>query len=333
MSFKSFYQTRWVLEPNRVTVFPYRLFYFLAIVLAVIFAGILLVFTKLTYAGLADDSSFAFILLLVVVLFGGFGGTCVEFDNGQAVMRKKLMGFIPIAVTPFNKLQGINVVTNAATGYNYRMFRKDARYGKGTVVSARYGRNDDPNAIAFVNEVIPVVHSYLRQHDDQSAVAAAPLTDYRHFTQDNGSFTVKKNKVAAAILGLLMFTVGVHEFTPGAWMHDVSLFGSVCIFIFFVIGGPVIIIAGFTTVTFDPAAKTISRKSPVGFGNKTWSFQDFAGLNTIRRSVNLIYSGTDVQMNFQRTGNKPEAIIVRTFRTSRSIERFVQELHQIMGIS
>jgi hypothetical protein len=333
MSLKSLSKTRWKLEANRITVYPYGLYYILTIVLAVIFAAILFVFTKYENASIASSLPFALILLLAVVIFWGLAGTSVEFDNDQGVMRKKLMGFIPVTTLPFNKILGINVVSNIGQGYNYRLFKKDDRYGKGILVSSAYGKNDDPNAIAFVNEVIPLIHDYLNQHDTLSSTKADPVTDYRYFTQESGSFTIKKNKIAALILGLLMFAVGIHEFTPGAWMNDLNLLGKACVFIFFVMGGPLIIIGGFTTVTFDPAARTIQRKSPVGIGSKTWNFQDFVTVQTIRRSINFIYSGTDIQMHFQRPeNNKPEAIVVKTFRRSRSIDRFVRELYQIMGI-
>lgn len=333
MSLKSVSKTRWKLEGNIITVYPYGLYYILTIVLAVIFAGILFIYIKYQNTSITDSLPLALLLLLAVVIFWALAGTSVEFDNGRGVMRKKLMGIIPIATVPFDKLHGINVVSNIGQGYNYRIFKKDDRYGKGMVVSSAYGKNDDPNAIAFVNEVIPLIHNFLDQHGALSPDIAEPITNFKYFNQENGSFTVKKNKVAALILGLLLFAFGVYGFTRGSWMQDFNLLGQICFFIFFIAGGPLIIIAGFTTVTFDPAARTIQRKSPVGIGNKTWNFQDFVTVQTIRRSINFIYSGTDIQMHFQRPdNNKPEAIIVRTFRRSRSIDRFVKELYQIMGI-
>ncbi|QJD97203.1 hypothetical protein HH214_15660 [Mucilaginibacter robiniae] len=331
MSLKTLSQTRWKVEADRVTLFPYGVFYVLSAAMAIIFAGILFVYMKYENAGIMESLPFVLFLLLLVILFWGYANTSIEFNNRQGIMRKKLMGFIPVVNLPFNQLAGINVISNTMGGYNYRVFKKADKYGKGVAVSSGYSRNDDPNAIAFVDGVVPLIHDYLNQHDALAPASVAPITNYKYFKKENGRYIIKKNKVAAVIFGLLMLAFGIHEFTPAAWIDDLNLLGNICFFIFFVLGGPLIIIAGFTTVAFDQSARTIERKSPIGLGNRTWNFADFTGIQTLRRSINFIYSGTDVQMHFQHPDKpKPEVIVVHSFRRSRNIERFVQELYQIM---
>jgi hypothetical protein len=334
MSLRSFSKTSWRIDGSRVIVYPYRLYYILAVALAVIFAGLLSVYMIYENAGVNVWLPLALFLLFIAALFWGYGGTFIEFDNAQGVMRKKLFGFIPVINVPFNRLHGIKVVSNLSYGaYNYRMFKKDDKYGKGVQVSSGYGKNDDPNAVAFVNEVIPLIHQYLDQHDSQATVTEQPLTAYLYFSQEGGRYTIKKNKIAMVILGLLMFAFGVHEFTPAAWVNDLNLVGKACFLIFFVLGGPMIIVTAFTTVTFDQGTQTVERRSPIGLGNKSWSFRDFIGVQTVRRSVNMIYTGTDIEMYFIRPdNNKQEAIVVQNFKKSRNIERFVQELHQIIAV-
>jgi hypothetical protein len=334
MSLKSLAKTRWKMEANRVTVYPYGLSYILTAVLALIFAAVLVVYLNYENTSITASLPLVLLLLLVVVLFWGFAGTYVEFDNGSGIMQKKLFGFIPVSTIPFDKLHGINVVSNMGGGYKYRLFLKDDRYGKGILVSSGYGKNNDANAISFVEEVVPVIHSYLDQHDLSVTAVKEPISSYQYFTLQAARYTIKNNPVFSTIMGLAFIFLGIHELTPGAWLEFNGTAGKIFIIGFLLFIGLIFINAAFTKIIFDQAAQTIRRNSPFGIGNKSYTFQDFAGIQTVRKSVNFVYAGTEVHMHFKSPGvNKQQILVVSAFKKGRNVERFIEELYSIMQLN
>ncbi|MFC3361598.1 hypothetical protein ACFOG5_00225 [Pedobacter fastidiosus] len=161
-------------------------------------------------------------------------------------MRKKLFGLLPVYAVPFSRIYGINPVSNMMGGYKYCLFKKENRYGKGMLVSCSYGRNDDPNAIAFVDEVINPIHRLLEAYDGPEDFKPQMIGDYRFFNVEGASYTIRKNKVANVLFGLTLLGIGIHELTPQAWLGDGMSLGRVCFFLFTFIGGPAIALAGLS---------------------------------------------------------------------------------------
>lgn len=333
MSLKSVTQTRWKIEPSRVILYPNGMSYILCVVLAIIFACLLLVYTRYEGGGLSSSLPLMLFLLLIVVLFWGHGHTYVAFDNRTQRMQKKLMGFIPVANVPFAELQGIQVVSNMYGGYNYRAFTKANRYGKGIVISSGYGKNDDPNALALVNTVVPVIHQYLDEGEGMLAPAAVsePITKYQYFIYDQGTYTLKRNKIAGTLLGLALSGLGIYMLTNPPFFADLDTIRRWFVLLFLLICGPAIILGVFTRIVFDLQHQTVSRISPIGLGNRQYRFAEFTGFQTVRRSMNFIYSGTDVHMYFAPAGKRKEEVLqLSSFRNTRKIDRFIAEVQQIM---
>lgn len=329
MSLKALTKTRWKIEPDRVTVYPYGTFYILAAVLAVLFSGILFLYMKYQNTTMTESLPFVFSLLILVVLFWSFATTYIEFDNTRGQARKMVMGFLPTATVPFSKLQGIDAVSNMAGSYSYRLFEKNDRYGKGIVVSTGYTKNDDPNAVAFVSEAVPIIHRYLNQHGSPADSTSEPVTSYQFFDEKNGVYNLKNKKAGAILFGLFFIGLGVWLFNAPA--NSAIMMALMTLLMFFL--AFVFINAAFTTITFDPADQTIRRTGLLKFLNKQYPFSAFAGVQTVRHSVNLIYTRTSVNMYFEIPGkNKQDVITVASLRRSKNIDRFVRELYQIMKI-
>ncbi|MFC4211060.1 hypothetical protein ACFOWA_07705 [Pedobacter lithocola] len=330
MSLKSLSKTRWRIEPDRIIVFPYGLSYILAAVLAVIFAAGYIVYTNYLHNSLESSFLLLSVLLIIIVLFIGWAGTSIEFDINGGVMRKKLFGFLPVSSIPFSNIYAINPVTELGS-YKYKVFKKENRYGKGILVSSAYGKNDDPNALAFVEEVITPIHRYLELYDGPNDFKPVNIESYQFFNVQGGAYTIKKNKIGGVILGLVLLAVGIHELTPNAWLGHGYDIGRICFLIFTIIGGPIIILAGFTEVTLDKNTRLLTRTNPIGLGNKTYTFDNFNGVQTVRKSTNFIYSGTDVQVYFLKPDKqKEEAIVLQSFFSTRKVERFIAEVNSIM---
>ncbi|WP_316757413.1 hypothetical protein [Pedobacter aquatilis] len=246
-------------------------------------------------------------------------------------MRRKIMGMLTISTLPFSKIYGISPVSNMAGSYSYKLFKKNDRYGKGILVSSSYGKNDDPNAIAFADEVITTIHRHLEAHDRPGDFAPKYIDEYKFFIANGGAYILKKNRIGSLLLGACLLALGIHEITPYAWLGGGFSIGRVCFLLFTLVGGPAIILSGFTEITFDKGSRLLTRKNPIGLGNRTYSFDDFNGIQTVRKSTNMIYSGTDVQVYFLRPGKQNEDVLVlSSFFSTKKVERFVSEVNSIL---
>lgn len=319
------------MTPNLITIYPYGLSYILAAVMAVIFVAGYIVYVQYLQNSLTSSTPLLIVLVGVAALFVAWAGTTVEFDIGNGVMRKKLFGLLPISSIPFSRIYGINPVSNMMGGYKYCLFKKENRYGKGMLVSCSYGRNDDPNAVAFVNEVIAPIHRLLEAYDGPEDFKPQMIGDYRFFKVEGESYIIRKNKIANVLFGLILLGIGIHELTPQAWLGDGLSLGRICLFLFTFIGGPAIALAGLTQVTLERNSRLLTRKNPIGLGNRTYSLEDFNGVQTVRKSTNFIYTGTDVQVYFVRPQTqKQEVIVLQSFFRPKNVERFIAELNSII---
>ncbi|TDQ11500.1 hypothetical protein [Pedobacter metabolipauper] len=330
MSIKKLSKTSWKIEPGRVTIYPYGLLYIFAAIITVLFSSLIVIYISFLNVPIADSLFVILFALLPVVLFWGFATTRIEFDSEKGRMRKLFMGFLPVNSIPFSSLHGISPVVNVAGGYNYRMFRKDARYGKGIVVSSGYAKNDDPNAIAFVGEAVPLIHGYLEQHDTPADFVSEPINFYRFFNQEGSVYTVKNKKTGAILFGLMFIALGLWLTTT----ETDGIFVKIFLVAFVVFIGLIFINAAYTKITFDTAAHTIQRTGLVKFWHREYQLSNYAGLQTVRRSINFVYAGTDINMyfNIPEKNGKQEILTVSSFKKSTDIERFIQEVYQIMGI-
>ncbi|MCD8739124.1 hypothetical protein LT679_00805 [Mucilaginibacter roseus] len=291
---------------------------------------LLVVYTQYQNTSITTSTPLLLLSVLIVALFVGYGLTYVEFDNRSARMRKMLMGFLPVASLPFSQLQGINPVSNTAGGYNYRLFRKNARYGKGIVVSSGYSKSDDPNAIAFVDEAVTVVHGYLDLHDSPADFVTQPIASLKYFEQDGSVYAIKTKKAGALIFALFFLGLAVWMFTVSVE----SLLATLLIIAFLLLMGLVFLNAAFTKIVFDPHAKTVQRTGLFNFFNKHYDFSNFVGIQTIRHSMNFIYVRTSINLYFEVPGKngKQDILTIGSHYRSKSVERFIQEFYQVMGV-
>lgn len=320
-------KTQWKIESDKITIRPHRLMFILAGVVALVFIALLIIGQK-ELSGQMTPLMVVMALVWLPFLLGGF--TYVEFDRNTGRMKQVLFGFLPIRNVPFEKLYQVNMVTQRAGGFNFRIFTKANKYGRGTLISSAYGKNTDPNAVAFSNEVIPLIHQYLD--------AVAPLkpentaiSGYEYFTEADGIYTLKAKKAGLLVFGVISLAVGIHECTPDAWIPDLNILGKLLMTVFLIALGVVFIAAAYTRVTFNTHTLMIERKSPIRLGNRQFSFNSFVDFQTVRKTYNGVYSGTDINMFFDAAGKKNEVLLVSTFRNTQQIERFMLEIRSIIN--
>lgn len=323
-------KTRWKIESDRIVIYPYRSFFILGGALAVVFAGIIIAFRSIgeqNVIGTLPVASFLFFALALFIM-GGF--TYILFDRTNNRMKKMLFGIIPVRSIPFDKLQGVNIITSMGS-FNFAIFTKANKYGRGINLSSGYGKDTDTNAVAFSNEVIPVIHQFLDAADPLPQEKTEMITDYQYFVSDGGIYTLKSSRIGLCCSGIALLAFGIHESTAFAWIHDVNIIGKLCLTAGAIIFGILLISGAFTKVTFNTGTRMIERKSPIRLGNYQFAFEHFVTFQTVRRTYNGIYSGTEVNIHFYRPGDKKErAMQLSTFRNTRKIERFIQEVKSIM---
>ncbi|HEY8920775.1 MAG TPA: hypothetical protein VIM87_30265 [Chitinophaga sp.] len=328
---KGLTKTRWTIDDARITIYPYRVFFIFSIVLGVLFGGLLLLYITVERNAANTMGSVALLLAAIVILFLAYSRTQIIFDRTTGSMQQKMLGLIPIRTIPFDRLHGVNTVTQQYGGFNFRIFPKNNKYGKGIIISSGYGKETDPNAIAFSQEVIPLIHEYIAQYTPLAEHTNNTITAYKYFNEKAGVYILKNQKAGTIIMGIALLALGIHECTGTPWIKTDGTTGRI-VFIVISLGlGLIFLLAAFTRILLNPAARTIERISPIGIGNKKYAFEDFSGFRTVRKSYNMIYAGTEVQMFFTPPNTKqPAVVVVSTIRQSRKIERFIEEIKSIM---
>lgn len=337
MAIKQFAQTRWKIEPQRVTIYPYSIFNLLSIVLGIIFIIFIVLFGVIIYpdmvGALPAMIPMILLLLLITFLFWSMPRTFVVFDNQSQVMSKKLFGLMTITSVNFSDLEAISIVRNKIGGYNYRAFTKKDKYGKGIIVSAAYGKDDDSNAIALNQEAFSIIRQFLAPGQQTSSSVKTPITDFQFYDVNLPYYTIKhKSKIVGLLIGIGLIVFAVNEvfnktITSGT-MDTIFLVGGG------LIGGAAILIGAFTKIVFDTTNQVLSKINPFGFGTQTYAIANFVNFQITRRTTNLIYAGTDINMYFKILGSdKQTAIKIRSFRSTKKIDQFLQETRHIMGLN
>ncbi|RXK83139.1 hypothetical protein [Filimonas effusa] len=327
----TFTKTRWTIESDRIVIRPFRMFFLMGWILAIIYVVIFLGYRGFSSQSPMGSTPFALFLLAILVFFFLGGFTYICFDRNTGKMQKMLFGFIPVRTISFDKLYKVNIVTHNAGGFNYKIFTKANKYGRGTVISSGYSKATDRNAVAFSTEVIPLIHQYLDFADPLPAEQPVTIHEYHYFTEAGGVYQLKANPTGTLILGLACLFVGIHEMTPLAWLQNTSTFGKLIVVIFPTLLGIIFISAAFTKITLDTNTRIIERKSPIGINAHRYNFSEFVNFQTIRKTYNGVYTGTDVIMYFQKEGsNKQKALLISSLRNTQKIERLIQEIESIM---
>ncbi|BAV04368.1 hypothetical protein SAMN05421788_11095 [Filimonas lacunae] len=326
-------KTRWKIEPDRIVIHPNGLFFILGGLLALVYAGIFIAYRGIGQQNPIGSGTFALFLALIVVVFIMGGFTYIEFNRNTSTMRKMWLGFIPVTSIAFEKLHAVNIVTKSAGGYNYRIFSKSNKFGRGTAISSGYSKDSDKNAVAFSSEVIPLIHSYLDAADPLPAAQTTTITDYQYFTiEEGGLYKLKINKARVALLGLVFVAIGMYAFTGAGFVKDLNPIGKALVTFGPVILGLLVIAAAFTTVTFNTTTRTVERKSPIGINSMKLGFEQYINFQTVRKSYNGIYQGTDVILYFQKEAgsDKTKSLLLSTFRNTQKIERLMLEVESLL---
>lgn len=324
MSLKTLIKTRWKIEDDKLTIYPFGMLFIFGVALAIVFLALI-------FAVNASGIPYIipFLLVICTVMFVG-GYTCIVFDRNTNTMKKLAFGIIPILSKPFDKLYGVNIMRQATGGFNYRIYPKDNKFGKGTVISSYYSKDTDPHAIAFNQEVITRIHRFLDQADPLPPQQEI-ITEYQYFTESQGIYSLKQPKGGGIIIGLVFLAFAVHELLPSAWMIEKGPLVRYGVAIFALLLAAVFLNAIFLKITFDTRNRIVEKSSPLKMGNLKMPFEYFQNFHMIRKTTNGAYTGTEVHMIFHEPGAKhTKTMLIKHVRNTKKIDRLIDEVKNIM---
>ncbi|MEH3113624.1 hypothetical protein [Pedobacter terrae] len=323
-------KTKWIIGPSTLTIYPKRNLRIIGIIFFVLFAAFIF-FLSRSMQGYSTGFTFGYygFLLLIPLMLIFAAETKVIFDGSSRILYKRI-AFLPIGSIPFDDIASVEPYEILGSSFNYKLFRKSNRHGRGLQVSAGYSKASDANLIAFQQEVLPKI--------DELVFAYAPASpkqtiyDFKFFREEGGVYLLRDNKIGSFIFGLIFIgaTVAI-LFSPDFFSGEGS-FQKVLITYFPALIGLALLFAATSNVRFDKNQRKVIRSTFKGRFNKEYPFDDLIRFQVIRKTTNFIYSGTEVRAEiFLPAKNKTITLNLKSFIGTKKIEHFLDEANTILG--
>jgi hypothetical protein len=323
-------KTKWIIEPSTLTIYPKRNLRIVGLIFFVLIAGFIF-FLSRSLQGYSSGFTFGYygFLLLVPLLLIFIAETKVIFDGNSRKLYKKI-GFLPIGSIPFDDIASVQAYEILGSGYNYRLFKKSNRHGKGLIVSSGYSKATNANLIQFQQEVLPKI--------DELVFANAPVIpkqtiyDFQFFKEEGGVYLLRDNKIGSLIIGLILIGITVAILLNPDFLTNEGAFQKILLTYFPAVIGLVLLFAATSKIRFDKAQRKIIRSTFAGRVIKEYPFDHLIRFQIIRKTTNFIYSGTEVRAEIELPAkNKVSTLILKNFTGTKKIDRFIDEANTILG--
>jgi hypothetical protein len=323
-------KTKWIIEPSTLTIYPKRNLRIVGLIFFVLIAGFIF-FLSRSLQGYSSGFTFGYygFLLLVPLLLIFIAETKVIFDGNSRKLYKKI-GFLPIGSIPFDDIASVQAYEILGSGYNYRLFKKSNRHGKGLIVSAGYNKASNANLIQFQQEVLPKI--------DELVFANAPVVpkqtiyDFQFFKEEGGVYLLRDNKIGSLIIGLILIGVTVAILLNPNFLTNEGSIQKILLTYFPALIGLALLFAATSNIRFDKAQRKIIRSTFAGRVVKEYPFDHLIRFQIIRKTTNFIYSGTEVRAEIELPAkNKITTLILKNFTGTKKIDRFIDEANTILG--
>ncbi|PSK90132.1 hypothetical protein [Taibaiella chishuiensis] len=329
--------TKWEINNNEVILHPNGAFKLMGI-MATLICGAFAAFFLIQMQQYGKDPGFTipFVILLLlpgIILFLG-GNTRIVFDDGDRTMKRYLFGFLKNKTVNYDDIAAIESYGSHSTGMNYRIFLRENRHGRGIRISSGYAHSAHAAAMVFRRELIPILEQRIKAGASRTEPAIdmhKSITGFTFYRNEGSRYVVKASRIFPAIMGLIFLSWGVYALATGAGRHSAKASDAFFLTYFPVLLGLVFLVTCFNKTIFDKAERKIILSYAGGIYKKEYFFGDFIRYLIVRKTTNLIYSGTDVRMELQPVDkNKSVAITIHSFSNTRKIERFIEETNSIM---
>lgn len=323
-------KTKWIIEPNTLTIYPKRNLRIVGLVFFILFSGLIYFLSNRvgSYSLNATLSYYAFLLLIPLLLVLMAESKLIFNGTDRKLYRK--IGFLPVGSIPFDDIAAVDSYEVYGGGYSYKLFKKSNRHGKGLSVSNGYSKVIDANLIQYQNEVLPKI--------DELVFANAPVIpkqtiyDFEFFKEEGGVYQLKQQKIGGVIVGLIMIGITVAILLNPNFMADENAFKRILVTYFPLIIGLVFFYMIFSSVKFDKNQQKLIHSTFGGRKVKEYNFDDIIRFQIIRKTTNLIYSGTEVNAEiYLPAKDKMHVMSLKSFMGTKKIDRFLDELNTILG--
>lgn len=323
-------KTKWIIEPSMLIIYPKRNLRIVGLIFFVLIAAFIF-FLSRSVQGYSAGLTLGYYgcLLLIPLLLIFIAETKVIFDGNSRVLYKKI-GFLPTGSIPFDDIASVQAYEIMGSGYNYRLFKKSNRHGKGIIVSSGYSKATNPNLIQFQQEVLPKI--------DELVFANAPVIpkqtiyDFQFFKEEGGVYLLRDNKIGSLIMGLILIGVTVAILLNPDFLTNEGSFQKVLLTYFPAAIGLALLFAATSNIRFDKNQRKIIRSTFAGRVVKEYPFDEVIRFQVIRKTTNLIYSGTEVRLEILLPAkNKTTILNLKHFTGTKKIERFLDEANTILG--
>ncbi|MGN8058572.1 hypothetical protein ACTJKN_19970 [Pedobacter sp. 22163] len=323
-------KTKWIIEPSKLIIYPKRNLRIVGVIFFVLIAAFIF-FLSRSVQGYSAGFTLGYYgcLLLIPLLLIFIAETKVIFDGNSRVLYKKI-GFLPTGSIPFEDIASVQAYEIMGSGYNYRLFKKSNRHGRGVIVSSGYSKANNPNLIQFQQEVLPKI--------DELVFANAPVIpkqtiyDFQFFKEEGGVYLLRDNKIGSLIIGLILIGVTVAILLNPDFLTNEGSFQKILLTYFPAVIGLALLFAATSNIRFDKSQRKIIRSTFAGRVLKEYPFDDLVRFHIIRKTTNLIYSGTEVRAEILLPAkNKTATLNLKHFTGTKRIERFLDEANTILG--
>jgi len=323
-------KTKWIIEPGTLTIYPKRNLRIIGLIFFVLIAAFGFFLSRSLQGNSAGLSlGFYGFMLLVPLLLIFIAETKVVFDGNSRKLYKKI-GFLPVGSIPFDDIATVQAYEVLGSGYNYRLFKKSNRHGKGLIVSSGYSKATNPNLIQFQQEVLPKI--------DELVFANAPVIpkqtiyDFQYFKEQGGVYLLRDNKIGSFVFGFIFIGATVAILLNPDFLAREGTFQGILITYFPALIGLALLFAATSNVRFDKVQRKVIRSTFAGRVVKEYPFDDLIRFQIIRKTTNLIYSGTEVRAEILIPAkNKTTALMLKNFIGTKKIDRFIDEANTILG--
>lgn len=323
-------KTKWIIGPGTLTIYPKRNLRVVGVIFFVLI-GAFIFFLSRSVQGYSAGLTFGYysFLLLIPLLLILMAETKVIFDGNSRILYKRI-AFLPTGSIPFDDIASVEPYEVLGSGFNYKLFKKSNRHGRGLLVSSGYSKATDVNLIAFQQEVLPKI--------DELVFANAPVIpkqtiyDFRFFKEEGGIYLLRDNKIGSFIVGLILIgaTIAI-LFSPDFLANEGSI-QKILLTYFPAAIGLALLFAATSNIRFDKSQRKIIRSTLAGRVVKEYPFDDLIRFQVIRKTTNLIYSGTEVRAEILLPAkNKTTTLNLKHFTGTKRIERFLDEANTILG--
>lgn len=323
-------KTKWIIDANTLTIYPKRNLRIIGLIFFILFAiFIYFLATQMSGYGIATSITYYGVLLLIPLFLIFFAESKVIFNGLDRRLYKKI-SFLPIGSIPFDDIVAVEPYQTLGSGFNYSLYKKSNRYGRGLVVSAGYSKPTDTNLIQYQNEVLPKI--------DELVFANAPVIlkqaifDFEFFKDEGGVYVLRQNKIGGLILGLVLISITVAIWLNPDFMIEEAAFKRILVTYFPLIIGLVFIYTFFSSIKFDKNRGKLIHSTFGGRSVHEYDFDDLMRFQIVRKTTNLIYSGTEVNAEIYLPGkDKVKTMAMKSFIGTKKIDRFLDEVNTILG--